>query len=146
MTSAFDPDLILNQQTTDATDTNFVPVPEGEFRAAIDEIKPRTAGDKPVLEVKWIIDDDTVRAETGMDKPSVRQTLWLDLTTQGGLDMGKGKNVGLGKLREALGQNRPGQAWMPGMLVGGVALVSIKHRAGKEAGEIFADVKGVTAL
>lgn len=146
MSSTFDPDMFMNQTTTDANDTSYVPIPEGEFRAVIEEVKARTAGDKPVLEVKWNIDDDTVRAETGMDKPSCRQTVWLDLTAQGGLDMGKGKNVGLGKLRDALGQNAPGKPWMPGMLVGQVAMVKIKHRSGKEPGEIFADVKEVAAL
>lgn len=146
MSSTFDPDLFMNQTSQEANDTRYVPVPEGEFRAAITEVKARSAGDKPVLEVTWSIDDDVVRRETGQDKPTCRQTVWLDLTASGGLDFGKGKNIGLGKLREALGQNTPGKPWMPGMLNGGVAMVSIKHRSGKEPGEIFADVKGVTAL
>lgn len=144
--SAFDPDLFMNTTTTDANDTTFVPVPAGVYPASIDSVTPRTAGDKPVLEVKWIIDSNEAREATGMEKPSVRQTIWLDVTAQGGLDMGKGKNVGLGKLREALGQNKPGQAWAPGMLVGQVAQVQVGHRSGKEPGEVFADVKQVTAL
>lgn len=144
--STFDPDLFMNSETTDANDTSFVPVPEGEFTAAIESVEPRKAGDKPVLEVKWAIDDQGVRDATGMQKPTVRQTIWLDVTEAGGLDGGKGKNIGLGKLREAVGQNKPGQRWAPGMLVGQVARVVVKHRSGKEPGEVFADVKGVAAL
>lgn len=144
--SAFDPDLFMNTSTTDANDTQFVPVPTGEFNAVIEEVKPGMAGDKPVLNLTWAIDDQGVRDETGMEKPTVRQTIWLDLTPGGGLDMGKGKNVGLGRLREALGQNTPGKAWGPGQLMGQVARVQISHRPGKEAGQIFADVKQVTAL
>lgn len=144
--SAFDPDLFMNTSTTDSNDTNFVPVPTGEFNAVIDEVKPGMAGDKPVLKVKWLIDDAEVREVTGQEKPAVTQTVWLDLTAGGGLDMGKGKNVGLGRLREALGQNTPGKPWGPGMLMGQVARVQISHRPGKEAGEIYADIKQVTAL
>lgn len=144
--SAFDPDMFMNTSTTDANDTSYVPVPVGEFRAAITDVKAGTAGDKPVLNLTWTIDDDNVRKETGLEKPTVRQTIWLDLTPQGGLDMGKGKNVGLGKLREALGQNRPGQAWSPGLLNGQVAMVMVAHRSGKNPGEIFADVKAVSAF
>lgn len=145
MTSAFDPDLFMNQQTTEASSTQYVPIPVGEYMAVIKEVKAGTAGDKPVLNVTWKIDDQGVRDETGLEEPSVRQTLWLDLTPGGGLDSGKGKNVGLGKLREALGQNTPGQPWSPGMLVGQVAMVQVGHRSGKEPGEVYADVKAVAA-
>ena len=144
--STFDPDMFMNTQTSDANDTQYVPVPVGEYNGVIGEVKAGTAGDKPVLNITWGIDDDEVRAATGLDKPTVRQTVWLDLTPQGGLDMGKGKNVGLGKLREALGQNTPGKPWSPGMLNGQVARVQISHRSGKNPGEIFADVKQVTAM
>lgn len=143
--SQFDPDMFMNQVTTDSTDTKFTPVPVGEFKAVIADVKAAKAGDKPVLNITWNVDSDEARAATGMDKPQVRQTIWLDLTEQGGMDMGKGKNVGLGKLREALGQNRAGQPWSPGMLNGCVAMIMVGHRAGKEAGEVFADVKAVAA-
>jgi len=143
--STFDPDLFMNTQTTDANDTKFVPIPEGEYPAYVDNIEARRAGDKPVLELKWVINDEGVRAETGLEKPMVRQTIWLDLTEQGGLDSGKGKNIGLGKVREALGQNQSGRPWSPGMLIGANAFVKVGHRAGKEPGEVFADVKAVTA-
>lgn len=146
MSSTFDPDMFMNTETTDANDTHFVPVPVGEYPGVIKAVKPRTAGDKPVLEVTWGVDDAGVREVTGLEDPTVRQTVWLDLTPSGHLDFGKGKNVQLGKLREALGQNVPGQRWAPGMLVGQPGLISISHRDGKEPGEVFADVKAVAAL
>lgn len=146
MSSVFDPDMFMNQQTTDANSTAYVPVPEGEYQAVIKDVKAGTAGDKPVLNLTWGVDDAEVREVTGLEEPTVRQTIWLDLTASGGLDMGKGKNVGLGKLREALGQNQPGQPWAPGMLNGQVAMINVKHRSGKEPGEVFADVKSVSAF
>lgn len=146
MSSVFDPDMFMNQQTTESSSTVYTPVPEKEYQGVIKEVKAGTAGDKPVLNITWAIDDQEAKDATGLDEPTVRQTIWLDLTPAGGLDMGKGKNVGLGKLREALGQNEPGRPWSPGMLSGQVAQITVKHRAGKEPGEVFADVKAVAAL
>lgn len=144
--STFDPDSFMNSSTTDANDTRYTPVPEDDYPAAIDKVEAGTAGGKPVLNVTWKITDDRIKAALGMESASVRQTIWLDITEQGGLDGGKGKNVGLGKLRDALGQNTPGKPWSPGMLMGQVAQIKVAHRSGKEPGEVFADVKAVTAL
>lgn len=143
--SSFDPDTFLNSETTDSNDTQYYPAPAKEYpMASIDAIKPRTAGDKPVLDVMWLLNDDEAKEVTGMDSPKVKQTIWLDLTPSGGLDFGKGKNVQLGKLREAVGQNSPGQRWAPGMLLGQVACIKVEHKAGQN-GETFANVTAVTA-
>ena len=76
-----------------------------------------------------------------MDEPTARQTIWLDVNEQGGLVFGKNKNVSLGKLRDALGQNT-GAPWSPTHLIGQPATVLIKHRMGSEGG-VFSEVKGV---
>lgn len=144
--STFDPDMFMNQTTDDSNATTFTPVPAHEAPGVIKEVKAATAGDKPVLNITWTVDSQEAREATGMDNPQVRQTIWLDLTDQGGLDMGKGKNVQLGKLREALGQNTPGRPWSPGMLSGQTAMLSIGHRAGKNPGEVYAEVKAVAAM
>ena len=140
--SVFNPDAFLTQESTESNDTSFAPIPEGDYTAVIKEIKPRTTSTgKAVMDVVWAIDDQDVREATGLSEPTVRQSIFLDLTDAGGLDFGKGKNVQLGKLREALGQNTPGQAWSPAMLSGNVARVNIKHRIVDQ--NIYADVKGV---
>lgn len=147
MSSTFDPDTFLNTETNEANDTVFAPIPEGEdYTAAIDKVEPRTAGDKPVLEVTWATTDPRAVEATGMDRPTVRQTIWLDVNEAGGLDTRRGKNVGLGKLRAALNQNTPGAPWRPGMLVGQVAKIKVTHRSGKTPGEVYAGVGAVTAL
>ena len=151
MSSPFNPDQFLDMQTTEANDTTLVPVPVGEYIAIASEVKARqwTKKDDPsvsglALDVVWEIDDAGVKALLGRDKVTVKQGLMLDLTESGGLDMGKGKNVGLGKLREALGLNTPGQAFSPNMIVGRPAKVRIDHRVDKDT--IYADVKAVTKL
>lgn len=140
----FNPDTFLNTQVDAPLSTEYVPIPEGEYNAVIEKVDPRTVGQesKPVLDVVWRIDAPEV--EDAHEK-SVRQTIWLDVTAQGNLDLSKGKNVQLGRLRDAVGQNVPGQAWMPSMLVGNVARIFVKHRMGDE-GQIFSDVKGVSKI
>lgn len=139
----FNADDLMNSSVNGAMETSFIPVPEGEYRANISKVAIRQAKDSILLDVTWEIDDDAVRSATGIDNPQVRQSLFLDINESGSLDLGKGKNVGLGRLREAVGQNGPG-AWAPGQLMGCPAMVRVSHRSYNN--QIFADVKGVSAL
>jgi hypothetical protein len=143
--SVFDPNAFLNAETTESNATTYIPVPENEHLANIKAIKPRVLTDgRAVLDVNWIVDTDEARDATGMAEPMVRQSIWLDLTEGGGLDFGKGKNVQLGKLREAVGQNASGRPWNPGMLIGQVAKIKVAHSIDKRDGEtIQAEVRGV---
>ena len=146
--SSFNPDTFLNTETAESNAVAYTPVPEGEFNASIKTIKPRVLTDgRAVLDISWTVDDEQARTETGMAEPSVRQTIWLDTTESGGLDFGKGKNVGLGRLRDAVGQNQAGKPWAPGMLLGQVAKVKVSHSIDKRDGvTIQADVKAVLPL
>ena len=146
--SAFDPNSFLNTEVTESNATVYTPIPEGEFPAVIKKINPRVLTDgRAVLDVTWTVKDDAVSEEVGMAEPMARQTLWLDLTESGMLDFGKGKNVQLGRLRDALGQNVSGKPWQPGMLVGGAGKIKIKHSIDRRDGvTIQADVAAVAPL
>jgi hypothetical protein len=140
--STFNPDTFMNTEITDASATSFPTVPESEYIAFVKEIKPRsTDSGKAILDLTWSIDDAAVEAATGMKNPTVRQSIFLDITESGGLDNGKGKNVALGRVREALNQNQAGKPWAPGMLIGGVAKITVKHRMVDD--NVYTDVKGV---
>jgi len=146
--SNFNPEAFMNSTTTDSNSTQYTQVPEGEYNAAIDAVTPRTTQTgKALLSVKWKVDDEGARTATGMAEPSVFQTVWLDIKDDGTLDGGAGKNVGLGKLREALGQNQAGKPWAPGMLIGGVAKIRVKHSIDKRDNvTINAEVSAVAKL
>lgn len=142
--SDFNADQFMQTEVEGTLDTEFTPIPEAEYPAVIKEVKAdATPKGSPLLELIWIIDDQGVRDLIGLDEPTCRQTIWLDVNEQNGLEFGKNKNVGLGKLREALGQN-DGKPWAPTMLIGQPATVNVKHRLGSEGG-VFAEVKGVRA-
>ena len=89
--STFNPDMFLNTEVSSANDTAYIPVAEGEFIGSIKKIAPRVLNDgRAVLDVTWVVDDETTRQETGIAEPTVRRTIWLDLNESGSLDFGKG--------------------------------------------------------
>jgi len=123
MSQAFDADAFMNQVTESAGDTTVTPIPADTYVAMIDDVKVRT-GNKDgrgwvSLDISYMINDDSgkIAAEIGRP-PKLSQGVFLDVSDSGGLDMGKGKNVTLNRLREAVDQNRQGVAWAPPMLKG----------------------------
>jgi len=149
--STFDPSTFLDVTISESLDTKTIPVPMGEYPGTIEEVEikswqgkddPSKSGLK--LECKVILTDPSIEEVTGRDKNYVTHQIMLDLTPGGGLDLGKGKNVGLGRLREAVGLNTAGEAFSFRMLQGRQAKYAIGHREYK--GDLYADVKGVASL
>jgi hypothetical protein len=152
----FNPDTILNAQFDQATSTEFLVVPEGEYVA---QTRPITAqnfrsvevkkqgserfGQKMTfLDIQWEIDDPKLKEEWGRT-PVARQSLILEFSPDGNaLEFGKGKNVSLGKLREAFGQNMTGRPWAFSMLGGQAAKIRVKHRL--DGDQIYAEVSEVS--
>jgi hypothetical protein len=147
----FDAETLLNTDISEAGSTEYTPIPVGEFNATITDVGAKEVVSQKngetyrFLEIQYIIDNEDVRKETGMDKPRSRQSMILDFTDAGTLDMGKGKNVNLNRLREACNQNAPGKPWNFQMLVGQAVKVGVKHRSGED-GQIYAEVKSVAKL
>lgn len=141
-------ETFLNETITGANSTSRIPVPRGEYPAIIDDVAYREMDrkDQPgvkshIVDVTFAIDDANVREVTGLPKPTVRQSLFLDLTAEGKLDVSKGKNVGLGRLREALGLNDPDKPFSFGHLKGQACYVTVEHNpSNKPDGEIYANV------
>lgn len=149
MSDMFSAEQFLDMQVDGAMDTKVVPVPVGEFLGICTEVKARTWASKKdpsksgvTLDLTWEIEDQNVKAMLGREKVTVRQGIMLDLTESGGLDIGKGKNVGLGRVREAVGLNSPGQPFSATMIVGRPAKLKVTHRVDGET--IYAEVSGVT--
>ena len=125
----FDADAFMSANVDAPMATNLAGVPEGEYTAMVGEFDStafrtvtttnRTTGqtqDRPVLEIPFLIQDAELKAKLGREHVSHRETFWLDMTPEGRLDTGPDKNVRLGQLRNALGQNVAGQPWSPSML------------------------------
>jgi hypothetical protein len=154
--SAFNPEMFLNITTIDANSTELLQVPEGEYTAVTQGIGPDSFKRFPIkqgeragqdfyrLDVVWLINDEGKAIEQSIGRaPKVTQGIGLDISKDGTLEMGKGKNVGLGQLREALGQNAAGRPWSMSQLGGQVAKIQVKHRLDANSGRTYIDVTKV---
>lgn len=146
---SFDPNTFLNTSFEESNDTKISPVPVGEYLALADKVDIKTWASRDgsssgiKLEIVWDIQDENVKSLLGRDKITCVQQQMLDLTDTGALDFGKGKNVGLGRIREALELNTPGQPFAFSMIQGRMAKVAVSHRTVGE--DIYSEIKKIAA-
>lgn len=139
--SNFNLDAFASSSFEGEGDTRRLRLEEKEYRAVVqgpwaDERGTRLfTSDKGALAliVVWQLDDEEQRAKLNLEKmPTKRQTVWLDLTKGGALDMGPYKNSELNRLRDVFGLNAPGKQWKFPDFVGQVAMVKLKNQTNKE--------------
>lgn len=150
---SFDPQAFLSNTVVEgAMETKYVNAPPGEHQAQIQDYGARTTKNKDgsestIVDLKWGIFDETVCAATGMTPTLVRQSIFLDISPQGGLANGPGKNVQLGRVREALKQNDPGKQWNFPMLKGAWARIKVEHSPNeKDPTNPYANVTAVAPI
>lgn len=142
----FSHDAFLATSVEAAMSTRPMLCPPGDYTARIAELKTRALDDgRVILAVSFEVLDDAVKAATGRQKITVKRDIWLDIQ-DGQLETGEGKNIDLGKLRAAVGQNQSGQPWQPMMLVGTTCRISVVHEPGKNSDDIYDRVKKFAAL
>jgi hypothetical protein len=137
----FDPDSFLDATLPGANSTKRDVVPAGTYVARLSNLevkngtvnKPGENFGKPwvALNFRWNID----LAGTNQ---VVFDSVFLELGDDGRPDMGKGKNVKLGKLREAIGLNSGPVQFRA--FDGRVATIKVDHRMYE--GDVQAEVKG----
>jgi len=155
----FNPEVFLGTTITEANSTELLNVPEGEYVAmsgpvtaenfrSFDIKRGDRAGTKGyALDLEWTLNDDSGAIKTYIGRtPKVRQSLSLEIRGDGSLEFGKGKNVELGRLREALGQNGSGVPWAMSMLGGQVAKIAVKHTLDAASGRTYVNVSKVAKV
>lgn len=138
-------------------ETKFDTVPGGEYTAMIGspengEIKNWMRHGQRDDGTVWItlnvpfeiVGEDALKQSIGLNKLTSRATIWLD-AENGKLAVGKGKNVTLGQLREALGQNNVPN-WEPSMLIGQGPLRIITNVTKGKDGREYSNVTRFTKL
>lgn len=150
--SKFNPDQFLSTVYDQAGSTKPVAIPEGTYPGVCKKVNVRAVksqdGDQQILDLTFELTDTDgrIQAETGREKNYARYSAWLDITPEGNLDMGKGMNVGLNRVRDAFGMNKDGQPWNANMFLGQACLCQVVQRADKETGDLYSDIKSVTSL
>jgi len=139
----FDPAQFMNTPA-DPLPTTYEVIPEGEYKMLLDsdpkmlEVKKiegvsQKSGDAYLfyqLELNCLVLDDKLKAKLGRDRVTARMRINLDFTDDGKLENAPNRNVALGRLREALGQNKPG--WTPQQLLGaGPFIGRVRHNSSK---------------
>lgn len=154
----FDPDVFMKQTVDAQLDTVIQQCPEGEYKAMIDDFDAsafRTFPDKKnpgreytVFGPPFVIQDNAVAATLGRDKVVVfHKGMFIDIDATGGLDSSKGKNVDLGRLRDAVGQNKPGPWTFDALKGAGPVIVKVIHESDpKDADKKYARVSRVVKL
>lgn len=158
--SMFDPQAFLEStEITGEMSTKRPLCPVGRYNMQIDKYEAKKidkqdgTGSFCMIDFTFVVDGNSldatgkpVKDSTGSDKNFVRMSGFLDFTEGGALDLGTGKNITLGQLRAATGQNDPSKPWSIKQLVGQVVNGEVYHRQDKKNPENFyAEVKGVIA-
>ena len=120
MTSIFNPEAFLNSTQSGGFSTKRPTVNDGEYPGQLMEgkdgfdIKVVPVDGKPrfILALGWELLSDTAREQTGLDKPRVKQDIWLDVEG-GSLMRDRTHNVELGRFLEGVGLNSASGEWSP---------------------------------
>lgn len=157
MSTVFEPSIYEEMVFEQSNETKTTPIPEGQYRGLIDKIElrqmtikngPNAGQTRLILGVSWEVleIDEELLAELGRDRVIVRQDIWLDIDDHGSIAFGPNRNVGLGRLREAVGLNTPGKPFTFKTLEGaGPALITIGERP-VESGDVYNEVKKVSSF
>lgn len=139
----FDANEFMQGQMDKPLDTEYTLVPISEYMATIDDFSAEAfqvvnfeykQGERKGLPgsftkatIPFVIQDDRVKAELGRDKVVVEKQLILDLEDDGKtLATGPNKNIELGRIRAAVGQDKG--PWSFSMLRGaGPLMVKVGH-------------------
>jgi hypothetical protein len=154
----FNPDQFVQDTIDGQMSTTIELIPAGEYDAILTEVGKarRISGtsssgneyDFAAIDLFFEINDPVLSEKIGRSTLRVKYGLNLDLDpTTGKLDVRKGKNVALGRLREAAGQNKLGQPWsFNNLLHTGPYVIVVDHVPNKNNPEvIYEQVKRVTA-
>lgn len=150
-TVSFDPQNFLDAITTEALERS-PPIPAGtELIATITDLQQNDwqsrDGTKSGKKFDVQLEAQTTPQLQQQGIPPVvrmKDSIMLDLTDGGSLDLGPGRNFRLRIYREATGLNQKGQPFSARMLVGRQIKIVIKHRIGNDQ-QIYSEVGAVTA-
>jgi hypothetical protein len=152
--STFDVGAFAQSSFEGEGDTRRLQIEPKEYNALIvgpwsekTKLRPTDKG-QLIFDVVWQPEDPEQATKLGVEKlPTVRQSIFLDLTPAGGLDMGPFKNAELNKLRALYGLNKAGVKWTFQDFIGKPGKIKVEQRPNeKDPQNPFTNVTAVTAL
>jgi hypothetical protein len=138
----FDPDAFLSQTVDGPLETEYKLVPVGEYRAMIDDFtsesveqidfnrRDGTPGAMTKFNCPFVLDAPQVALDLNRTKIVVMKQMILDIDDAGRIATGPNRNVELGRVRKAVGQEAV-QGWtLPQLRNAGPCMVKVEHRSG----------------
>jgi hypothetical protein len=136
MASVFDPASFLDATLTEPT-IKRPPIPIGDYTAVIGEVKARAwqgKTDPTRSGIAWDVPltvevPPEIQTELGLTQATITLTdgIMLDLTDNGTIDNGPGRNRRLRMYRDAVDMNKPGDSFSARLMTGKVIKVKISH-------------------
>jgi len=158
----FNPQEFMNQTINAPMAIAIKPCPEGEWQAIISTKIPvvewfseatwkdKTTGQtksQPTVKIPVEIIDERAKTLLGRNSIMVNYDAFLDLLPNGHLDTGEDKNVRIGALREALGQNQSPGWTFPNLFGAGPFMAKVVHQKDeRRPDDVFAKISRVTRL
>jgi hypothetical protein len=138
----FDPDAFLQQAVDGPLDTEYKLVPVGEYKAMIDDFTSEaievidftrqdgTPGSMTKFNCPFVLDAPQVALDLNRQRVVVPKQMILDLDDAGKIATGPNRNIELGRVRKAVGQETT-QGWgLPMLRNAGPCMVKVEHRSG----------------
>jgi len=151
--SSFNPDTFLDATLTDPTEKR-PPLPVGDYTAILGAVTARQwqgKADPTKSGIAWDIPvtidvPAEIQAELKMDQSTLnlKDSIMIDLTANGTIDNGPGKNRRLRAYREATDMNKPGDVFSARKMEGKIVKVKITHDLWE--GQPIEKISGVVAL
>lgn len=150
--SIFDPQNLLDETFTEPSERRE-PLDIGDYTAIIGEITVQdwAKKDGSAKGKKWNVPLEVQipaemqeRLQLPFSALKLIDSVMLDLTPSGGIDMAKGKNGRIRVYREALDMNKPGDTFSARKMQGQMVLVKIAHE--EYNGAIQERIAGVAKL
>lgn len=158
MSSIFDPAQYLDSTTTEAAEKRDPLPATQDWIGEITDVKSRASQGKKDPSQTYLFFDyaivvnlreeyPEVASKIGVEKLNLKYGVSVDLTENGAMDWGKGRNSGLRIIREATGTNEAGKAWNARMPIGHRVRIKIKHREYPEgSGNMIEDVASLAKV
>lgn len=119
--STFDSETFMNREVTGVLETRYPTIPEGTYPGMIDSVRVHeetsAKGTFHICDIQWLMHDEGLKAKMETDRILAKQSIFLDVDSNGAILFGPGKNIKLGQVREAVKQN-DGKSWSFNRLVG----------------------------
>lgn len=147
----------LSSSVETSFDTKRIPIPVGEYVAVIKDIRPRinVQGKKDPSKFYSFLDYDLelqltpdAMQQMATDQSVIKRSFNVSIEfdeTGTKLAQGKGKNVPLGKFREAIGQNEDGKPWSPRSPIGKTVTAKVTQYT-SDKGEPVDQIDSLVAL